>query len=123
MSNPMSPYRVPEQLEQMTPDAISSWARVRGSKSLLIAVELGLFAVISKTGPLDAEELRERLGLHPRSARISLTPLSHSGWLRVTSLGTQSLRRPNSSSTQQSPATSVECWKWPTCVCLHSGVR
>ena len=69
MSKPVSPT-VPEQVEQMTPDAIMQlglgfW----GSKTLLSAVELGLFAVISKTGPLDAEELRERLGLHPRSAR------------------------------------------------------
>ena len=59
----------PEQAEQVTPDAIMQlglgfW----GSKTLLSAVELGLFAVLSEAGPLDAEELRERLGLHPRSA-------------------------------------------------------
>ena len=69
MSKSVSPT-APEQAEQVTPDAIMQlglgfW----GSKTLLSAVELGLFAVISKTGPLDAEELRERLGLHPRSAR------------------------------------------------------
>jgi hypothetical protein len=40
-----------------------------GSKALLSAVELGLFGVLSDVGPLDAEQLRERLGLHPRSAR------------------------------------------------------
>jgi O-methyltransferase domain/Dimerisation domain len=40
-----------------------------GSKTLLSAVELKVFAVLSETGPLDAEQLRERLGLHPRSAR------------------------------------------------------
>ena len=38
-----------------------------GSKALLSAVELRLFAVLSD-GPLDAEQLRERLGLHPRGA-------------------------------------------------------
>jgi len=69
MSKPVGPT-APEQAEQVTPDAIMQlglgfW----GSKTLLSAVELGLFAVISKTGPLDAEELRERLGLHPRGAR------------------------------------------------------
>ena len=39
-----------------------------GSKTLLSAVELGLFTELAK-GPLDAEMLRQRLGLHPRSAR------------------------------------------------------
>ncbi len=39
------------------------------SKTLLSAVELGLFSELSKSGPLDAEALRDRLGLHPRSAR------------------------------------------------------
>ena len=39
-----------------------------GSKTLLSAVELGLFSQLAD-GPLDAEALRERLGLHPRSAR------------------------------------------------------
>jgi SAM-dependent methyltransferase len=53
-----------------TPDAIMQlgfgfW----GSKALLSAVELGLFSELADAGPLDSEELRERLGLHPRSAR------------------------------------------------------
>jgi hypothetical protein len=39
------------------------------SKTLLSAVELGLFSELASSGPLDAESLRERLGLHPRSAR------------------------------------------------------
>jgi hypothetical protein len=39
-----------------------------GSKTLLSAVELGLFGELAK-GPLEAEALRQRLGLHPRSAR------------------------------------------------------
>ncbi|MCE3552953.1 acetylserotonin O-methyltransferase [Pseudonocardia sp. RS11V-5] len=39
-----------------------------GSKTLLSAVELGVFGVLA-AGPLPAEELRDRLGLHPRSAR------------------------------------------------------
>jgi O-methyltransferase/methyltransferase family protein len=58
----------PEQTSQPSPDAIMQlgsafWA----SKTLLSAVELGLFSELA-SGPLDAEALRERLGLHPRSA-------------------------------------------------------
>lgn len=40
-----------------------------GSKTLLSAVELKLFGLLSESGPLSADELRERLGLHRRSAR------------------------------------------------------
>jgi hypothetical protein len=40
-----------------------------GSKTLLSAVELGLFSDLASAGRLDGEALRERLGLHPRSAR------------------------------------------------------
>jgi hypothetical protein len=39
------------------------------SKTLLSAVEVGLFTELAGSGPLDAEQLRDRLGLHPRSAR------------------------------------------------------
>ena len=39
-----------------------------GSKTLLSAVELGVFTQLAD-GPLDAETLRQRLGLHPRSAQ------------------------------------------------------
>lgn len=57
------------QAGQPTPDAIMQlgmgfWA----SKTMLSAVELGLFSVLAAEGPLDGEALRERLGLHPRSA-------------------------------------------------------
>jgi hypothetical protein len=38
------------------------------SKTLLSAVELGLFSALAE-GPLDGETLRRRLGLHERSAR------------------------------------------------------
>jgi SAM-dependent methyltransferase len=40
----------------------------RGSKTLLSAVELGVFSELAAAGALDGEVLRERLGLHPRSA-------------------------------------------------------
>ncbi|MGV9799644.1 methyltransferase [Mycobacterium sp. NPDC003449] len=84
MGNPESPT-VAEQPESVTPDAIMQlglgfW----GAKALLSAVELGLFAVIGKAGPLDADELRERLGLHPRSARDFFDALVALGMLRRT---------------------------------------
>ena len=55
---------------EVTPDAIlqlgfAFW----GSKTLLSAIELGVFTELAGGDGLDAEELRERLGLHPRSAR------------------------------------------------------
>jgi hypothetical protein len=58
-----------EQAAQVTPDAILQlglgfW----GSKTLLSALELGVFSELARAGALDAETLRERLGLHPRSA-------------------------------------------------------
>jgi precorrin-6B methylase 2 len=40
-----------------------------GSKTLLSAVELGVFSELAVAGTLDGEALRERLGLHPRGAR------------------------------------------------------
>ena len=53
-----------------TPEAIlqlgtAFWA----SKTLLSAVELGLFTELAAAGPLEAEELRGKIGLHERSAR------------------------------------------------------
>ncbi|MCA1850137.1 MAG: methyltransferase, partial [Acidobacteria bacterium] len=59
----------------VTPDHIMQlglgfWA----SKTLLSAVELGLFTEIGK-GPAPAEEMGARLGLHPRSARDFLDAL------------------------------------------------
>jgi O-methyltransferase domain/Dimerisation domain len=61
--------------EQLTPEAILQlgfgfW----GSKTLLSAVELGVFSALA-SGPLDAQTLMDRLGLHPRSARDFLDAL------------------------------------------------
>jgi hypothetical protein len=55
--------------QPVTPDSILQlglgfW----GSKTLLSAIELGLFTELAH-GPLDSKTLAERLGLHPRSAR------------------------------------------------------
>jgi O-methyltransferase domain/Dimerisation domain len=59
----------------VTPDSIMQlglgfWA----SKTLLTAVELGLFTELAK-GPLSADALRERLNLHPRALRDFLDAL------------------------------------------------
>jgi hypothetical protein len=53
----------------VTPEAIMHLGMgFWGSKALLSAVELGLFSELASVGPLDAEALRARLGLHARSA-------------------------------------------------------
>jgi hypothetical protein len=54
-----------------------------GSKTLLSAVELGLFTELAK-GPLDATALTQRLKLHPRSARDFFDALVALGMLRRT---------------------------------------
>jgi len=51
-----------------------------GSKTLLSAVELGLFTELAK-GPLDADSIRDRLKLHPRSVRDFLDALVALGML------------------------------------------
>ena len=45
-----------------------------GAKTLLSAIELGLFTELAK-GPLDADAIRDRLKLHPRSVRDFLDAL------------------------------------------------
>jgi hypothetical protein len=56
-------------IETPTPDQIMQLGMgYWGSKTLLSAVEVGVFAALVP-GPLPLEELRRRLDLHPRSAR------------------------------------------------------
>src|SRR6266545_1562173 len=57
----------PEQILQV---GLGFWA----SKTLLSAVEMGLFTELAR-GPLELEELETRLSLHPRSARDFLDAL------------------------------------------------
>jgi hypothetical protein len=57
----MSTEPAPDRLLQL---GFAFW----GSKAFLSAVELGIFTELAK-GSLDAESLRTRVGLHPRSAR------------------------------------------------------
>ncbi|MCE9545157.1 MAG: methyltransferase [Planctomycetia bacterium] len=66
---------------ELTPDAIMQlgfgyW----GSKTLLSAVELGLFTELAN-GPLTLDEIRTRLSLHERSARDFLDTLVALGML------------------------------------------
>ncbi len=59
-----------EQDTEVTPAAIMQLGMAFwGSKTLLSAVELGVFSELASAGALDGDTLRERLGLHPRSAR------------------------------------------------------
>ena len=51
-----------------------------GAKTLFSALELGVFSVLA-AGPLDAETLRQRLGLHPRALRDFLDTLVALGLL------------------------------------------
>jgi len=69
---------------QLTPDRIMQlgvgfW----GSKTLLSAIELGLFTELAK-GPLNAAALTDRLKLHPRSARDFFDALVALGMLKRT---------------------------------------
>ncbi len=55
---------------QVTPAAIMQLGTAFwGSKTLLSAVELGVFSELAAAGTLDGEALRERVGLHPRGSR------------------------------------------------------
>jgi precorrin-6B methylase 2 len=72
----------PTSKQQATPERILGlglgfW----GSKTLLSAIEIGLFTELAKEGPLDLEALSERLMLHPRSARDFLDALVALGML------------------------------------------
>jgi hypothetical protein len=62
--------------ERVLQVGLGFWA----SRTLLSAVELGLFSELGQ-GPRDAEELRARLGLHPRGARDFLDALVSLGLL------------------------------------------
>jgi hypothetical protein len=70
MSDPLSP-------EKILQTGLAFWA----SKTLLSAVEMGLFTELSH-GPEHFNSLSGRLGLHPRSARDFLDTLVALGFLR-----------------------------------------
>jgi hypothetical protein len=70
MNSPLSPERIVQL-------GLGFWA----SKTLLSAVELGLFTELAKV-PLDAQMLRDRLGLHPRGIHDFLDALVALGMLQ-----------------------------------------
>ncbi len=78
MSAPLetTPQVTPEHILQL---GLGFW----GSKTLLSAVELGVFTQLA-AGPLDADELTTRLGLHGRGARDFLDALVALGVLERT---------------------------------------
>jgi O-methyltransferase/methyltransferase family protein len=58
-----------EQAADVTPEAIMQLGfAFWGSKTLLSAIELGVFSELAEASSLDGDALRERLGLHSRSA-------------------------------------------------------
>jgi precorrin-6B methylase 2 len=60
----------------VTPDRIVQTAlEFMGAKTLLSAVELGLFTLLAKDGPLDRDQIRQRLELHPRAVHDFLDTL------------------------------------------------
>src|SRR4028118_1444465 len=70
-----------DHVEQSTPERIMNLGMAFwGSKTMLSAVEIGLFTDLAK-GPLDFEALSERLMLHPRGARDFLDALVALGML------------------------------------------
>lgn len=69
------------------------------SKTLLTAVELGLFTVLAD-GPLTAEQLRERLDLHPRAVPDFPDALLALGFLEREGRGAQAVYR-NTPETQR----------------------
>lgn len=74
LSDDASDEIAPDRIMQL---GLSFW----GSKALLSAVELGVFTELG-SGPLDAETLRARLKLHPRSARDFFDTLVALGMLQ-----------------------------------------
>jgi SAM-dependent methyltransferase len=52
------------------------------AKTLLSAIELGVFTLLAERGPMDGESLRAHLALHPRSARDFFDALVALGMLQ-----------------------------------------
>jgi hypothetical protein len=89
-----------------------------GSKTLLSAVELGVFTHLAQ-GPLSAQTLSDRLGLSRRGAGDFLDALVALGMLER---GGAIPRLLISSSIATSRPMWADCWRWPTPGSIHSGV-
>jgi SAM-dependent methyltransferase len=71
------------QMTRISPETILQLGSAFwGSKTLLSAIELGLFTRLAARGPLSLEGVREDLGLHERSARDFLDALVALGMLQ-----------------------------------------
>ena len=94
-----------------------------GAKTLLSAIELGLFTELAK-GPLDADAIRERLKLHPRSVRdfldalVALKMLERDGEENIATPP-----RPISFSIAQNRVMPAGFSRWRTRVSIRFGAR
>ena len=71
------------QMTSIAPDKILQLGSAFwGSKTLLSAIELGLFTHLARQGPLTLAEVRAGLGMHERSARDFLDALVALGMLQ-----------------------------------------
>ena len=100
---PTSEQATPERIMQL---GLGYW----GSKTLLSAVEIGLFTELAK-GSLDFETLAERLMLHPRSARDFLDALVSLGMLERDGDRYANTPRPTFFSTEPSLRISEAYWR------------
>ena len=94
----MSQNSTPDRIMQV---GMSFW----GSKTLLSAVELGLFTELAENS-LDAEALAERLELHPRGARDFFDALVALGMLQRSNSQYANTSERTSFSTVKSPRIS-----------------
>lgn len=109
--------------EQITPESILQlglgfWA----SKTLLSAVELGLFTHLAN-GPRDAKTVAVDLELHPKSVRDFLDALVSVGMLER--IGDEYRNSAATDLFLDRNKTSYVggCWRWPTPACTPSGER
>ncbi|HEX6362475.1 MAG TPA: methyltransferase [Albitalea sp.] len=80
-------------MRTLSPDSIlQTGLAFWGSKALLSAVELGLFTVLAE-GPQDGEQVRQRLGLHPRAVPDFLDTLLALGFLEREGSGRHAVYR------------------------------
>ena len=71
------------QMTTVSPDKILQLGSAFwGSKTLLSAIELGLFTRLAASGPMSLPELRQALGLHERGARDFFDALVALGMLQ-----------------------------------------
>ena len=106
---------------QLAPDRIMQlgfgfW----GSKTLLTAVELGLFTELAKKS-LDAKTLTKRLKLHSRSALDFFDTLVALGMLNGPARAMPTLLRPPCFWIAPNPPMPAACSKWSTPGSILSG--